>query len=316
MDVVFFGSPLFSAKVLHFLKENSVKIIAIVTQPDRQKGRSQRFSAPFVKIEAQKSFPSIPVFQPEKASEIEFLKRLKGLKADLFLVVAYGQILKQELLDIPKFGCINVHTSLLPKYRGAAPIQRAIMAGEKKTGITIMRIIKKLDAGAILKKVEVSIEKEMIFSELENVLCEKSGPAILDVMQNIENIKGEQQDESMATYAPKITPEECLIDFNRPADQVHNHIRSLSKKPGAYFFIRLDNGLKRIKVLRSKVVEQKACPYQNINFTKDGWVIGCSDNAIEILELQAEGKKPMSFSQWFVGLKSSVEIEKEIPPQK
>ena len=161
MRIVFFGTPHFAAEVLDSLIESGVEIAAIVSQPDRPKGRSLQISPTPVKEVAAKKAPFIPIFQPEKSSNPEFLEELKKLQADLYVVVAFGQILPQKLLDIPRLGCINVHASLLPKYRGAAPIQRSLLQGDKETGIAIQKMVKELDAGDVLRVEKIPIPEEM-----------------------------------------------------------------------------------------------------------------------------------------------------------
>ena len=204
MKIIFFGTPDFAAKTLEYLVEKQVQIAAVVTQPDRPKGRSLQMCPSPVKIFAEKK--NIKIFQPEKASSPEFLDELMAIKADLFIVVAFGQILSQKLLNIPPLGCINVHASLLPKYRGAAPIQRAIMAGEKETGIAIQKMVKQLDAGDVIIEKRVQISEDMIFDELEHLLVETTKLLLFHVVKEFE--KGvppaTPQNHDLATYASKI----------------------------------------------------------------------------------------------------------------
>lgn len=184
--IVFFGTPSFAAEVLSFLVERSVPIVAVVTQPDRPKGRSQQIAPSPVKELSLKKAPHIPILQPEKASEESFLQKLIELKADLFVVVAYGQILSQKLLDIPPLGCINIHASLLPKYRGAAPMQRCLMAGEKETGIAIQKMVRQLDAGDVIATAKIPIPPDMTHGELEEKLCSAAKPLLLPSSKNMK----------------------------------------------------------------------------------------------------------------------------------
>lgn len=311
MKVIFFGTSEFAKEQLLFLIHNKIQIVAVVTQPDRPRGRSQKTSPPPVKQLIIDLNLNIPVFQPEKAQDPIFIESLKQFYADLFIVVAYGQILKRQLIDIPRLGCINVHASLLPKYRGAAPIQRAIMNGEKTTGITIMKIVEKLDAGDMLLKKSVSISPDMTFNQLELILSQISGPALLEVIKEFERdeVKSVPQDETLVTYAAKILPEEALLDFKLPAEVLHNKIRGLSPKPGAYCLIEIDSEVKRLKILRSKVIHQNDLPYNTIEFSNKRWVVACGKDALELLEIQMEGKQAISFSEWFKGCKKQPHIK-------
>jgi methionyl-tRNA formyltransferase len=182
MKIVFFGTSSFAAKVLSNLIERGYQIVAVVTRPDRSKGRNLHASPPPVKEIASTFSSNIPIFQPEKASAPEFASLLKPLEADLFVVVAYGEIIKKNLLEMPTFGCINIHASLLPKFRGAAPIQRSLIAGEKETGITIIEMSPQMDAGDILAIEAIPISEEMTFGELEANLCDLSVKLLLNVI--------------------------------------------------------------------------------------------------------------------------------------
>ncbi|MBA3603356.1 MAG: methionyl-tRNA formyltransferase, partial [Parachlamydiaceae bacterium] len=172
MKVVFFGTPPFAAKLLKVLLEQGFSIVAIITKPDKPQGRSKEPLFPAVKETALLYAPNIPLFQPEFVSAPDFAPTLAQFDADLFVVVAYGEIIKQHLLDMPRLGCINVHASILPKYRGAAPIQRAIIGGEEESGVTIMQMVRKMDAGDMIRVAKVPIGQNMIYGELENELCE------------------------------------------------------------------------------------------------------------------------------------------------
>lgn len=301
LKIVFFGTPEFASRCLQYLLDHGVEVAAVVTQPDRPKGRSSQLAPSAVKEIAA---GRLPVLQPEKASEPEFLQELVRLQADLFVVVAFGQILPQKLLDIPRLGAINVHTSLLPKYRGAAPMQRALMNGEKETGVAIQKIVQKLDAGDIIALAKVPIPIDMTHGELEARLLEVTQPLLLQVIQQYEtgDIQLEPQNHSDATYAAKISSEEGEIDWNLPAQKIHNLIRALSPKPGAWVWT---NQGKRLKILRSSLAQGTGTPGVILN---SQGVVACGEGAIQLLEVQPEGKKPMKVSEWLRGLSDHSKI--------
>ncbi len=289
IKIVFFGTPRFAAEVLRYLLEQGIVPCAIVTQPDRPKGRSLQMAPSPVKEVAG----DIPLLQPEKASDPIFLQQLQAFDADLFVVVAYGQILSQKLLDIPRLRCINVHASLLPSYRGAAPIQRCLMDGVHETGIAIQKMVRQLDAGDVIAKTRVAVPPEMTFGELEEALCSESKSLLVSVLRMYEKgvPEGTPQDASRVTYAPKIEVEEGEIDWKLDAKIIHNRIRALSPKPGAW--CRLADG-KRLKVLRACLAEGGE--------VSDG-IVACGNGAVRLLEVQPEGKKAMSAADWLRGQK-------------
>lgn len=303
LKIIFFGTPPFAAECLSHLLDHGIEVIAVVTQPDRAKGRSLQISQSAVKILWMHKAPHVALLQPEKASDPSFLEVLASLQADLFVVVAYGQILPQKLLDIPPLGCINVHASLLPKYRGAAPIQRSIMAGEKETGLAIQKMVKQLDAGDVISVAKTLIEPNMTFGELEQRLIELAKPLLIKTLHLYEKgiPEGTPQNGSLATYASKIELAEGEIDWNRPASQLHNLIRAFSPRPGAWCWVALGNDKKRLKILRSRVSSHKGGPGELLASSA---TIGCSEGALELLEVQPEGKKPMSAADWLRGQKN------------
>lgn len=303
--IVFFGTPGFAAEVFRFLHHHGVLISAVVTQPDRPRGRSLQVSFSPVKQAVLELNPALPIFQPEKASEETFLGQLETLRADLFVVVAYGQILSQRLLSIPPLGCINVHASLLPHYRGAAPIQRCLLAGETKTGIAIQKMVKQLDAGDVIATSEVLIPPEMTFGELEQILCVASQELLLDVLFRFEKGIPEAvpQDHKRATFAPKIELEEGEIHWNQSADSIHNLIRAFSPRPGAWCW--LEPGLKRLKVLKSRVVDRSGFP--GAVLSREG-LVACGSKSILLLEVQSEGKKAMAAADWLRGAPGLVQF--------
>lgn len=306
MKIVFFGTSAFSAKVLSRLIEHSYQIVAVVTRPDRSKGRNLKTSFPPVKETALKLNPDLPVFQPEKASAPEFASTLKTFKADLFVVVAYGEIIKKNLLEMPKLGCINIHASLLPKFRGAAPMQRCLMEGEKETGISIIEMSPQMDAGDILAIQAIPIPEEMNFGELESALCDLSVKLLFNVIRQYE--KGEvvktPQNHLLATFAPKISSEEEKIDWKNSAATIHNKIRALSPFPGAWTSIKIGSETKRLKIKKSKIMEglSGATPGSILSFGKDGWIVACGNDSLRLIEVQLEGKKTMSAGECIRGI--------------
>lgn len=296
MKVIFFGTPQFAADTLQYLLDHGVEVCAVVTKPDRPQGRSSTPVPTPVKLTALAQQPALPVFQPAIVSDPAFAPTLAAFQADLFVVVAYGEIIKQHLLDMPRLGCINVHGSLLPRYRGAAPIQRSIMHGDVKTGITIMHMVKKMDAGDIIEMVEVPVGPDDTFPEVEQALCRAGAQALLQVIHAFQKGKVPRtpQEEALATYAPKIELEDCQLDWNLPAQSLHNLIRGVTPEPGAWCFVQLRGQSKRLKVLRSRVVSSLSGPPGSIlSYGKEGLVIACGQQALRILDLQLEGKKAM-----------------------
>lgn len=277
-------------------------MVAIISKPDKPKGRNLHLEPTAVKAYIKEKHPHIPLFQPEKVSDPSFFPTLEKFNADLFVVVAYGEIIKQPILDLPKKGCINVHTSLLPKYRGAAPIQRAIMAGENESGVTIMHMVKKMDAGDIICQVKVPIGEETTFEELEASLLKAGAQALVEVIK--EGVFPHvAQDESKATFAPKVELEECEIKWEKPALEIHNLIRGSNPEPGAWVKVKIKNEEKRLKIFRSRVVNQEGMPGQILAFNKNGLIVACKEKALQIVELQLEGKKRVLASQWIQGVR-------------
>lgn len=307
LKIVFFGTPQFAADILHDLFQHRIEVAAVVTQPDRPKGRSLQLSFSPVKSLLLELSPGIPILQPAKASEEQFLKTLADLKADLFVVVAYGQILSQKLLDIPKCGCINVHASLLPKYRGAAPIHRCLMAGEKETGIAIQKMVKQLDAGDVIAVSKMPIGPNMTFGELEKKLCDLAKPLLISVIHSYEKgiPSAIPQDHALATYASKIELDEGLIDWRRPSEQIHNLIRAFSPRPGAWCWVVSGEERKRLKILHSEWVDREGEPGEVLS--PDG-IIACGKGAIQLIEVQPEGKKAMQWVDWFRGQKKAIKF--------
>jgi len=306
LRIIFFGTPAFAADVLAFLLDNGIDIVAVITKPDRPKGRSGAPIPTPVKAMAEKKIPLIPLFQPPMVSDPDFAKTLLPFRADLFVVVAYGEIIKQHLLDMPKLGCINLHASLLPKYRGAAPIQHSILEGDAKTGVTIMHMSKKMDAGDIIKMVEVPINPNDTFPEVEQALRKQGSQALLEVIQNFSNpgnVVRIPQEHSLATYASKIELEDCELDWNKPAIKLHHLIRAVTPEPGAWCYVTIRGQKKRLKIYSARVVWDRSGPAGEIlMYGKEEFIVACGEHSLSLLEVQLEGKKMMPANELIRGI--------------
>ncbi len=307
MRIIFFGTSSFAAKILSFLLQNSSNIVAVVTQPDRPRGRHLHPSFSPVKEIALAADSSLPIIQPEKISTPENAEVLQSYHPDLFLVVAYGEIIKKNLLEIPRLGSYNIHASLLPKYRGAAPIQRCLMNGEKKTGIDIIEMTPQMDAGDIVANAEIPIDEDMTFGELENALCDLACNLALAFLKSISQgkITKKPQDPAGVTFAPKLQAGDERIEWNKPARTLHNLIRALSPFPGAWCPIYLGDEEKRLKIKRSRVIAfpSSVPPGTLIASGKEGCTVACLEGALQLLEVQLEGKKSMSAAEFLKGLR-------------
>ncbi len=304
MRIIFFGTPPFAAHILDLLIQEGHQVVAVVTRPDRQRGRRQKLLPSAVKALVQEKWPKLPILQPEKASTEEFATVLKELKPDVFVVVAYGEIIKTNLLEIPTKMCVNIHASLLPKYRGAAPIQRVIMNGERESGVTIMEMVLKMDAGDILEMVKVPISEEMNFGELEEVLCKASGPPLLNVLKKIElgTVQKKPQNHEEVTFAAKISLEDRVIDWEKSSLELHNQIRGLSPSPGAFCFVEIGGERKRLGVKKTaKHSHASGKPGETLSYTKKEWVVACGEGALSLLEVQIEGKKALPIEDFIRG---------------
>jgi len=298
MSIIFFGTPIFAVPSLNALIQSGEDISAVVTQPDRKKGRGHMLSQSPVKELAVKN--GIRVLQPEKIKDDAFLAELRSIKPEFIVVVAYGKILPDEILNLPKLSCINVHASLLPKYRGAAPIAWAIINGEKTTGITTMLISKKLDTGDILFQREIPIEPEDNTETLSGKLSELGGEVLIETLKGLRagNIKPRPQ-TGEPTYVPVIKKEDGLMDWSKTALELSNFVRGMYPWPGAYCYL---NG-EMIKLIRIKAVAgsgrrgriEKAC---------DGeLLVGTADGLLSILELQPQNRKVMPAKAFLQGRK-------------
>ena len=305
MKIVFMGTPEYAAASLEAVIQSGREVVLVVTQPDKPKGRSGELVPPPVKECALKH--GIPVFQPEKIKRPEEVAKLREYEADVFVVAAFGQILSQEILDMPRLGCLNVHASLLPKYRGASPIQRVILDGEEKTGITIMQMDAGIDTGDILWKKEIAIEPTDNFETLHDKLAVLGGEAIVEALDLLEEGKlvRTKQDDSLSCYAPLIKKEMGRLDFSKSAVVLDRQIRSMTPWPSAFTKY---NG-KQLKVWKAVPLEgkgKKALPGEVTEVTKDSITVATGDGELRIEELQLEGKKRMSCHDFLLGVKVQV----------
>ena len=300
LRIVFFGTPDFAVPTLQAIHESRHHVAGVVTQPDRAKGRGQHAQAGPVKQLAERL--GLPVLQPVRLREEAFLESLRALNVDLGVVAAYGKILTEAVLSIPRQGLINVHASLLPKYRGAAPIHRAVMAGETLTGVTIMRVVKALDAGPMLSKVTRAIGEAETSVEVEHDIARLGARALVDALDALASGKSTEtvQDDAEATYAHKIQKADGLIDWSRPAHAIHNQIRGLHPWPHAYTDLQGE----RVIILRSEVAEadpQGAEPGTVLEARGGDFVVQAGDRALRLLLLQREGRRPLPARDFLAG---------------
>ncbi|MDD5681208.1 MAG: methionyl-tRNA formyltransferase, partial [Candidatus Omnitrophica bacterium] len=293
MKLIFFGTSEFAVDILRIISKRC-SVVAVVTQPDRKKGRNLKVSAPPVKEEAAKL--GITVLQPADVNSPQFAAELKELQADAFVVVSFGEMLGKELLGIPKFGPFNIHPSLLPKYRGAAPINRAILAGEKKTGVTIIRMNEKLDAGDIILQKEVIIGETDTSETLSDTLAARGADLLIEAVKSAEagRAKFIKQNEAEATFAPKLKKEDGIIRWDLPTVTILNMIRALKPWPGAY--TNLDGRM--LKIISA--AEVNGGTFSGFSHgevitadEKGGFTVKTKDGAISLLKVQVEGKKEM-----------------------
>lgn len=301
MKIIFMGTPEFAVGSLSALIDANYNVAAVVTQPDKPKGRGHKMLPPPVKEYAIKK--GILVFQPQTLKGDGFLGVLNSITPDIIVVAAYGKILPEYILNYPKYGCINVHASLLPAYRGAAPIQKAITDGNTKSGITIMQMDSGLDTGDMLLKCEVKIEKEDTASSLHDKLMEKSGSILIKALEGIKNgtIKPEKQDNFKSSYAPMIKKSDALIDWSLEACKINNLIRGMNSWPLAFTYY---NG-KVMKIAKAMVAEHKTdlTPGTVIGYNKgEGLKVACGGGSVLlVLEVQFEGKRKMDIDQYLLG---------------
>ncbi len=302
MRLVFMGTPVFSLSCLEALIEAGHDIAAVFTQPDKPKNRGKQIQMTPVKECALKH--GIPVYQPlslRKGEDAEqSMAVLSEIRPDCIIVVAYGQILPKSILELPEYGCINVHASLLPKYRGAAPIQRCIQFGEKNTGVTTMYMAEGLDTGDMILKDELDIPEDMTGSQLHDRLAEMGGRLIVRTLEEVQNSTAPRiPQEGETCYAARITKEELLLDFTKPALEVRDFIRAMSASPCAYTI--LDG--KRLKVYGARLAEGKYSGQPGEIADPDSFTVACGEGAVQFTEVQPEGGKRMEVQAYLRGKK-------------
>lgn len=295
--IVFMGTPEISASVLEGIISSGYNVVAVIAQPDRPVGRKKILMPVPTKEVALRH--NIPVYQPFKIrKEYEFVK---DLNPDVIITLAYGQIVPQGLLDIPPLGCLNLHGSLLPKYRGAAPIQYALMNNDKVTGMTLMKMVKEMDAGEMYTKEEVIISEEDNSTSLFKKMAEAALKLILKELPTILEGKlvGVPQDESLVSFAPSIKPEEEKLDLNKSKEELHGYIRALSDVPGAYLYLE---GLK-FKIYRSQIISDELLAEvgQIVKADKKGLYLQTKNGLLALLDVQLEGKKRMDYMSFING---------------
>lgn len=286
MKIVFMGTPEFAVPPLQRLIDDGHQIAAVYCQPDKPQGRRQEFVEPPVKQLAFKS--KIPIFQPDRLTETAVQTALRFHKPDVIVVAAYGKLLPREVLSIPPLGCLNVHGSLLPKYRGAAPIQRAIMAGETTTGISVMRMSEGLDTGDILLRRETAIGPEETAGELFGRLSLLGAEALAEALNNLEDLPPVPQDDALASWAAPLRKADGLLNFTRTTAALLNRLRGVTPWPGGYAML----GGKRLKIHRAAPAGAAGRPGELLDDRR--LIVACGDGALELLEVQLEGARRMS----------------------
>lgn len=301
MRIVFLGTPAFAVPTLSALLTSTHEVVGVVTQPDRPRGRGQKVSHAPVKALAVER--GLRVLQPERLTRETLTDDFAAFRADLGVVAAYGKLLPEWLLSVPTYGMVNVHASLLPKYRGAAPVHRAVINGEIETGVTIMRVVKALDAGPMMARAARSIDLNESSEAVERDLAVMGAELLVSVVDDLAAGRAHEiaQDDSQATYAPRLTKEEGLLDFTLPALRVHNRIRGLRPWPTAFTFLagrRLVVHQARLSEVGTQGVEPGTC----VSANADGITVACGDgHAIDILQLQPEGRRSMSPRDYLAG---------------
>jgi len=298
--ILYFGTPVMSSILLNYMLESGFNIIGLVAQPDKPVGRKKIIEEVPTKKVARKF--NIPVYQFEKLKpNIDFFKTLN---IDLILTFAYGKILPEELLFIPKYKSLNIHASLLPKYRGASPIHYALLNGDEETGVSLMEMSKEMDAGRVFSERKILISNDDNYDSLTKKV---SDAAILIVKEDLEKVindtlKPIEQDLKKVTFTKKIEDNDCLLNFKEfDAFSINNKIRALSMQPGAYFVYKNT----KYKILKAKIVNKSYSPNLIVSFNKNEFIISCKNNSISILTLQKEGKKVLDFKDFYNGNKDS-----------
>jgi methionyl-tRNA formyltransferase len=301
LRVVFFGTPDFAVPTLSALLASRHPVVGVVTQPDRPRGRGHQVSASPVKMLALQN--ALPLLQPERMKDDAFLMALRALDADLGVVAAYGRILTDAILAIPRLGMVNVHASLLPRWRGAAPVHRAILAGDSETGVTIMRVVRELDAGAMLSAARVPIGPEQTTGQLEPVLAELGASLLVDAVSRLAEgpIAEEAQPASGVTYADRITKEDAPVFWWRPAGELHNQVRALNPWPLATTSL----GGSRLLVVESELGTEAApagaLPGTVLAAQGDRFVVAAGHGTLRLKTVKPEGKRAMAAREFLAG---------------
>jgi methionyl-tRNA formyltransferase len=299
MKVVFMGTPEFAVPSLKCLIESKYNVVAVITQTDKPKGRKGRPDAPPVKSVALDA--ELPVIQPENVNSERVIEELEKLNPDVIVVVAFGQKISDKILNLPKHRCVNIHASLLPKYRGAAPINWAIINGEKETGITTIIMSNKMDAGEVIVRKSLTIGPEETAGELGDRLSQLGAETLLESLMQIEtgNVKYTQQDEGLVSLAPKIKKEDGLIDWNQGEEKIHDFVRGMNPKPSAYTFLMRNNLKERIIVLKTERENSShngaiITPGTIMDISNQGIKTATKNGSIWVKEVKPEGKRMMS----------------------
>jgi methionyl-tRNA formyltransferase len=297
LRIVFAGTPDFAAKHLAALIASHHDVVAVYSQPDRPAGRGKKLKASEVKTLALEH--NLPVYQPQSLKSDDAQAELAALNADVMVVVAYGLLLPKAILDTPRLGCLNVHGSILPRWRGAAPIQRAIWAGDKETGVTIMQMDEGLDTGDMLHIATCPIDENETSASLYNKLAELGPGALVETLDKLAEgkLSAEPQDDALANYAKKLSKEEANIDWAMDATQIERNIRAFNPWPVCYTQMQGQT----VKVWQATVVSQQGTPGQVLSADKTGITIACGEQALTITQLQPQGKKPMSAQDFLNG---------------
>jgi len=295
MRIVYMGTPAFAVPPLQSLVTAGHEVVGVVTRTDKPAGRGRALTPPAVKLAAEQS--DVPVFQPKRVRDAESVAAIRAMGPEAIVVAAYGQILPKDLLELPRYGCINIHASLLPAYRGAAPINWAVINGETRTGITIMQMDEGLDTGGILAQDSIPIGPDDTAGDVTAKLSELGGSLVVDVLGRIEGLAAAPQDNSKATMAPLLRKEDGRLDWTMSAKKIHDRVRGLSPWPGGYG--RLDGKL--VKILRTAVIDGAGEPGVLYSPEKDIVAVGTGVGLLRILTLQPEGKKPQSAEEFLRG---------------
>ncbi|HQR50108.1 MAG TPA: methionyl-tRNA formyltransferase [Methylophilaceae bacterium] len=294
MKLIFAGTPEFAVPALAALIEAGHEVVLVLTQPDRPAGRGMQLKASPVKALAQQH--GIPVYQPESLKTTDSRAPLAIAGADAMVVAAYGLILPQAVLDLPHHGCLNIHASLLPRWRGAAPIQRAILAGDKETGVTIMQVVLALDAGAMLEKATLPITEHDTAQTLHDALAKLGGRLMVETLAELETLTPQPQDEALVTYAEKLRKDEAPLDWRKPADELVRQVRAFNPFPVAQTVFKDETW----RIWMAYAVPASAAPGVVVD-TSQGIVVGCGEGALRITELQKAGGKRLPARNFLAG---------------